>query len=243
MTDYLLEAAQQAKTGRLFVLENLPQEIVEARYDEAANAIGRGVLRAPFPFTAVLMKLERPPGVCLLGIIDSGFVDDGPGGHGFSFWAVIPHWLPSGKVDWRRSVAEWTRFDPEGFDAAGSYDFDAPYVILSLIADSRSSVTRVEADDKLNKARVRRGKPPIPSYWKIKSPKPTVLVPRSVPKPATAKGGTHASPRPHDRRGHARNLKSGRTVWVRECKINALLPHLTRGRLFYEVRLPIGPTP
>ena len=237
VTNYVLEAAQQAKTGCLFVLENLPHEIVEARYDDAANAIGRGVLRAPFLFTAVLMKLERPLGACLLGIIDSGFVDDGPGGHGFSFWAVIPHWLPNGKVDWGRSVAEWTRFDPEEFDAAGSYDFDAPYVILSLIADSRSPVTRVEADNKLNKARVKRGKAPIPPYWRIEPPKPTVLVPGAAPQPATAKGGTHASPRPHDRRGHPRNLKSGHTVWVRDCKINALIPHLTCDRSFYEIRL------
>ena len=64
-----------------------------------------------------------------------------------------------------------------------------------------------------------------------------MLVPGAAPKPATAKGGTHASPRPHDRRGHPRHLKSGRTVWVRDCKINALLPHLTRGRDFYEVKL------
>lgn len=33
------------------------------------------------------------------------------------------------------------------------------------------------------------------------------------------KGGTHASPRLHDRRGHSRRLPDGRLVWVRSCKV------------------------
>ena len=33
------------------------------------------------------------------------------------------------------------------------------------------------------------------------------------------KGGTHASPRLHDRRGHSRRLPDGRIVWVRPCKV------------------------
>ena len=32
-------------------------------------------------------------------------------------------------------------------------------------------------------------------------------------------GGTHASPRPHDRRGHHRTLKSGKQVWVRNMRV------------------------
>lgn len=41
--------------------------------------------------------------------------------------------------------------------------------------------------------------------------------------PAEAKrphqGGTHASPRLHDRRGHLRRLRSGKNVWVSPCKV------------------------
>ena len=33
------------------------------------------------------------------------------------------------------------------------------------------------------------------------------------------KGGTHASPRLHDRRGHSRRLPDGRIVWVKPCKV------------------------
>jgi len=32
-------------------------------------------------------------------------------------------------------------------------------------------------------------------------------------------GGTHESPRLHDRRGHLRRLRSGRNVWVKPCKV------------------------
>jgi len=34
-----------------------------------------------------------------------------------------------------------------------------------------------------------------------------------------SKGGTHAPPRLHDRRGHIRRLASGKNVWVKACKV------------------------
>lgn len=39
------------------------------------------------------------------------------------------------------------------------------------------------------------------------------------PEPQGSKGGTHASPRLHDRRGHWRTTASGKRVWVRDCKV------------------------
>lgn len=61
-----------------------------------------------------------------------------------------------------------------------------------------------------NRRRVAKGKKPLQYEWK------TVLI---EPKTAihTSLGGTHASPRRHERRGHWRNLKSGKRVWVRNC--------------------------
>ena len=46
----------------------------------------------------------------------------------------------------------------------------------------------------------------------------TVLIKPPVPR-AEAKGGTHASPRHHERRGHMRKTRSGKQVWVRNCKV------------------------
>ena len=53
--------------------------------------------------------------------------------------------------------------------------------------------------------RVRRGKAPLPPYWRIEPPRPTVLVTNPAPAP----------PRPHDRSGHPRHLRDERMVWVK----------------------------
>jgi hypothetical protein len=37
--------------------------------------------------------------------------------------------------------------------------------------------------------------------------------------PAPGLGGSHASPRWHERRGHWRHLKDGKEVWVRHCEV------------------------
>lgn len=64
----------------------------------------------------------------------------------------------------------------------------------------------------INSKRAAKGKGPVLFDWH------TVEV-----APATKKmpyqGGTHASPRLHDRRGHWRTMKSGKRVWVRNCKV------------------------
>jgi hypothetical protein len=56
-----------------------------------------------------------------------------------------------------------------------------------------------------------QGKSPLFSWntVKIKPPKPK----------QEHQGGTHATPRLHDRRGHLRRLANGKTCWVRACKV------------------------
>lgn len=77
-----------------------------------------------------------------------------------------------------------------------------------------------------NRRKIAQGKKP--SYdWH------TVIISPQKPQSASL-GGTHASPRLHDRRGHLRKYKSGKTGWVKACKVgNASL-----GTVFhdYEVR-------
>ena len=63
-----------------------------------------------------------------------------------------------------------------------------------------------------NQRLIKKGKPPA-FEWR------TVVVEPSVSS-TSSKGGTHASPRLHDRRGHWRTMKkSGKRVWVRQCKV------------------------
>lgn len=62
-----------------------------------------------------------------------------------------------------------------------------------------------------NKRKIAQGK--LPTYdWT------TVVIKATAPK-AEPKGGTHASPRQHDRRGHIRRLRTGKNVWVKPHKV------------------------
>ena len=64
----------------------------------------------------------------------------------------------------------------------------------------------------INSKRRAKGKPPALFDWRT-----VVIAP--PPEPGPPKGGTHASPRLHDRRGHWRTTASGKRVWVRDCKV------------------------
>lgn len=62
-----------------------------------------------------------------------------------------------------------------------------------------------------NRRKIAQGK--TPTYdW-------TTVYIEPVKERSESKGGTHASPRLHDRRGHLRRLRSGRNVWVKPCKV------------------------
>lgn len=64
----------------------------------------------------------------------------------------------------------------------------------------------------INQKRKAKGKGPLMYSWHTIELKPTA--PQANPA-----GGTHASPRMHDRRGHWRTYPSGKRGWVRDCKV------------------------
>lgn len=69
----------------------------------------------------------------------------------------------------------------------------------------------VDKDSYIGKKRIQNGKRPL-IKWN------TVIIGERKSR-SESKGGTHASPRMHDRRGHTRTLSSGKTVWVNACKV------------------------
>jgi hypothetical protein len=76
-----------------------------------------------------------------------------------------------------------------------------------------------------NKRKIAQGK--LPTYdW-------TTVVVTATPPKAEPKGGTHASPRLHDRRGHLRRLRSGKNVWVKPHKVG----DATLGTIFHDYRI------
>lgn len=66
-------------------------------------------------------------------------------------------------------------------------------------------------DTKLQRAREKRGKRPLFSYWTLE------LNGRS--ERGESQGGTHASPRVHLRRGHPRQYAPGLWTWVQPCAV------------------------
>lgn len=87
-------------------------------------------------------------------------------------------------------------------------------VLKFLAAISCKNVKKVEhsPDEKLQKARAKRGKKPLFSYW-------TLELTDTKTEHGASLGGTHASPRLHLRRGHPRQFKPGEWTWVQPCVV------------------------
>jgi len=70
-----------------------------------------------------------------------------------------------------------------------------------------------------NQRKIAQGKPPAVSWH-------TISVHTSPPIPKPTPVNTHQEPRnavrAHERRGHWRHLKSGKTVWVRHCTVGSI---------------------
>ena len=86
--------------------------------------------------------------------------------------------------------------------------------ILVKLANQKSEAHMPLAKDTfLNRKRKEKGKPPVTFDWH------TVEIGPWIGK-HQPQGGTHSSPRLHDRRGHWRRIKTtGKVVWVKACKV------------------------
>lgn len=83
---------------------------------------------------------------------------------------------------------------------------------LASLTPGTTAYRAKERPSLINSKRRAKGKPPALFDWH------TVTI-APPPEPGPPKGGTHASPRLHDRRGHWRTTASGKRVWVRDCKV------------------------
>lgn len=76
-----------------------------------------------------------------------------------------------------------------------------------------------------NRRKIAEGKPPTYDWH-------TVIIQPAKPR-FESQGGTHASPRLHDRRGHIRRLKSGKNVWVKAHKVG----DASKGYVFHDYKI------
>ncbi len=91
--------------------------------------------------------------------------------------------------------------------------FDAGIVcaFLKMLSCSNVRQEKIPAPVRLNKSRAKKGRPPIFEYHVLKVP--------GSPGTGVDRGGSHASPRFHFRRGHVRKLSEERLTWVRDCAV------------------------
>jgi hypothetical protein len=110
---------------------------------------------------------------------------------------------------------------------------------LSLMVATRGVEVRVEpAPVKLNAKRAKRGKPALPRVTHVNTLRYFTALQN------TQRGGTHASPVPHLRRGHMRHYapdtprggRDGKTVWIRDTIVNARSMDEVIKRDHYEVQ-------
>lgn len=104
----------------------------------------------------------------------------------------------------------------------------ASYLAELLRALRHESVTGyipVEKKGFISAKRKAKGKPPLYDWT-------TVVVEPRLPR-SEHQGGTHASPRQHDRRGHLRRMRSGKEVWVRACKVG----NAANGTVFHDYQV------
>ena len=76
-----------------------------------------------------------------------------------------------------------------------------------------------------NRRKMQQGKAPTFDWT-------TVYIEPAKPR-SDSKGGTHASPRLHDRRGHLRRLTTGKNVWVKACKVG----DASKGAIFHDYKI------
>ena len=90
---------------------------------------------------------------------------------------------------------------------------DGVGALSMILATKGVPLHKVIPSEKQQRARVKKGRPLLPVVTKVDTH-------RYYEAMQNTEKGTHASPVPHLRRGHIRNLADGRQTWVRDTIVN-----------------------
>lgn len=103
-------------------------------------------------------------------------------------------------------------------EAAAGNVLDPLMTALLILNTNGVERQTIRADAKLNRAREKARKPPIPPYDRVHAaPYVTAILARGRPRQrGEGQGGTHASPIPHLRRGHLRSYPNGHKTFIRD---------------------------
>jgi hypothetical protein len=124
---------------------------------------------------------------------------------------------------------------------AASCNIGDPIICCLMILATRGVAREtIRASEKLQRARAKNRKPPIPNYDRVASePYVTAILARGHRERGPDLGGHHASPQFHIRMGHPRNYATGRSIWIADTLVNATDEQragFKANRSHYEVR-------
>ena len=108
---------------------------------------------------------------------------------------------------------------------------------LLLLATDGIAVRTLEPPEKVNKNRVRSGRPAIPPHYEVKTNGYVTALNTRTTRRSEPGLGHHGSPVPHLRRGHVRHMHErhgGGITWVRDTVINLKDPDGLVVRAFYQ---------
>lgn len=125
---------------------------------------------------------------------------------------------------YQRDPAHHARANGGGTEnTAAAGNVGDPLMAALLILNTRNVAREtVRAPAKLQKARARNGKPPIPDYDRVDaSAYVTAISLRGQRRERSEdQGGTHRSPVPHIRIGHPRTYATGKSIFVADTLVN-----------------------
>lgn len=162
----------------------------------------------PFPYTALVCQYDDKKVLLLVRHLHgiTGVAGWQMSGKSYKPTLAFTYAIEEGEVRVRHE--DGTKFDYRESPAVGVIAFIARF--LESI-DTEPATGYVPAKRANWEKKIRQGK--TPTYdWK------TIVIEPSRPK-GEDKGGTHASPRWHERRGHWRTTMSGKKVWVNNCEV------------------------
>lgn len=174
-------------------------------------------LPMPFPLCAIAIRIDAGKKLLLL-------VQDRLGARGITGWTFMgkeAKQLPAFVYDLEEPLDADGTLQVKKIEGGDSQlTHEAVQSTVSVFCEYLRSIhspapipgyTPVDKQKFVNKKRIAKGKAPIYEWHTvvIEPPKPKV----------EPKGGTHASPRLHDRRGHYRKLRNGKLAWVKACKV------------------------
>lgn len=165
------------------------------------------------PFSACWFEFDhtRDDGISRFGVLAREVESE-------TVWFVFCR--PAGQRHWQimgwASIAGKTReainwaLRPKEIDAYAPSVLEILHIVSAFLsALNCSNVSKVEnrPEPKIQRARAKRGKLPLFSFW-------TLVLDLDRAQEGKSSGGTHASPRLHLRRGHARQYSPGKWTWV-----------------------------